>query len=227
MIELSTFIQVYKPCLPTEIFENYTNLYVHANKLSEPLRKVCHKFLDDERIIKCPAANCKSHKTGHTGHQSFDGGLIVHTNQVLNSALNLARTEDSIDDICFENLICGAILHDWGKLFVFDENSRFYIQTPSNYTVDQMAIFERHLPRSYAEFMIASSEWDVSFENDRLAIAHIILSHHGKLEWGSPVECKTTEAYIVHLADVYSSRVMKYGDIYNTPFNSIGNCYTI
>jgi len=37
-------------------------------------------------------------------------------------------------------------------------------------------------------------------------IEHLLLSHHGRKEWGSPVEPLTAEAFILHAADMMSSR---------------------
>jgi 23S rRNA maturation-related 3'-5' exoribonuclease YhaM len=41
---------------------------------------------------------------------------------------------------------------------------------------------------------------------ERDAVIHCMLSHHGRREWGSPVEPVTPEAYILHVADMLSSR---------------------
>lgn len=38
------------------------------------------------------------------------------------------------------------------------------------------------------------------------AVGHCILAHHGRKDWGSPIEPQTQEAYLLHAADTWSSR---------------------
>lgn len=200
--------EIFKKCINykrEDIYNDYLFLHSHLNNLPYFMEDVCLKFLNDERIINCPASSGTT-KDGKVHHHGFSGGLIVHTAQVLNGALSLAKTQGS-NHINFDVLVTGAILHDWGKLFVYSTEL-----VDGNFDITNNAILERHLPRSYGEFMIASSEWPDNCQKERLEISHIILSHHGHKEWGSPVECKTSEAYCVHLADVYSSRAMVGGD---------------
>jgi 3'-5' exoribonuclease len=47
-------------------------------------------------------------------------------------------------------------------------------------------------------------------KEDRVNILHCMLAHHGKLEFGSPVEPKTAEAHIVYLADYANSRLQPF-----------------
>ena len=45
-----------------------------------------------------------------------------------------------------------------------------------------------------------------------LLLQHLILSHHGELEYGSPVKPATMEAYVLHAADELSARIHSYRD---------------
>lgn len=206
MISKELFLKESKAYKSQDLYDEYEKLCNFSYTLRDHFQDVCFKFLDDIRIINCPASTGKLNSKNRYLHHGFFGGLITHTLQVVNGAVSLARTHGSIE-IDFNVLVSGAILHDWGKLFVYDK-----WEIEGGFGITNNAIFEGHLSRSYSEFMIASSNWNIDQQRERLEISHIILSHHGKKEFGSPIECKTPEAHCVHLADVYSSRAMIGGD---------------
>jgi 3'-5' exoribonuclease len=142
-------------------------------------------------ILKCPASQ--------KWHQAYPGGLIVHMTEVMEASLWLAKSQFLSVDI--DALITGVVYHDLGKL---DEYSVNETTGEISYTKQKQLI--GHLSMSYAIFMQDATNWLL---NDDITekIGHIILAHHGRKEWGSPVEPVLTEAYIIHFADMLSSRV--------------------
>ena len=131
-------------------------------------------------------------------HQAYSGGLLVHTAEVLNIAINISATPCIKTDL--NVLITACIFHDYGKIWDYKRHPTGF---GFEYTEHKHLI--RHLSRSYAEFMIMTH--NVIDEDLRTKIGHCILSHHGRKEWGSPIEPISVEAYILHTADNLSANV--------------------
>lgn len=149
---------------------------------------LCNYVLNDYDFIKCTGARNR--------HHAYEGGLLVHTAEVASIAWQMAQS--NCLKVNTDILITAAIWHDYGKIWDYTIKEGKY-----EYTNHQDKI--RHLARSYAEFMKQVVDIDLPTEiiDD---ICHCILSHHGRQEWGSPVEPITTEAYILHFSDMLSCK---------------------
>lgn len=171
------------------------NMNIAISNMSNPvLRKLCDQVITDKRFILSPAAREK--------HQAFPGGLIVHTGEVLEAALALSTI--SFAKLDKDVIITAVVWHDFGKIYDYEEVVDLQaVGFKYKYTDHQRSI--RHLSRSYAEFYRASLEHGLD-EATRDKISHCILAHHGRKEWGSPVEPCSPEAFAVHFADMMSSR---------------------
>jgi 3'-5' exoribonuclease len=145
-------------------------------------------FNDDvkELYFIYPAARSKHHNYTH--------GLLQHSIQVVDISLFLANYANDVD----KNLIkCAGLLHDIGKLKSYDVNDDF-----TNIEKSDWEHLLGHLSIS-ALFVSKIIPSDVDSKKAML-LYHILLSHHEKLEWGSPVVCKTKEAFIISKADQIS-----------------------
>jgi len=133
-------------------------------------------------------------------HHAYLGGLLQHTVGVTERALGMAGSGLDTD-----LLVTGALLHDLGKM---DE----YSWDGVSLEMTDRGRFMGHIVLG----MIAVNRLAASIPGldgvllDRLL--HILASHHGKQEWGSPVEPCTREALVVHLADLADSRLFKMGE---------------
>ena len=124
-------------------------------------------------------------------HQAYRHGLLEHSLTVAQSVSAISATFGDIDrDVA----VTGALLHDIGKLDAYEahgeaiemsDQGRLYGEIPLGY----------YLVRSTIESL------DGFPPADAQAVLHIILSHHGSLEHGSPVIPCTREATLVHMAD--------------------------
>jgi 3'-5' exoribonuclease len=124
-------------------------------------------------------------------HQAYRHGLLEHSLSVGEAVAVISTTFPGIDrDVA----ITGALLHDIGKL--------------DAYTSDPLAIDLTDLGRLHGE--IALGYFRIRTEIEAIpgfpaelaaAVLHIILSHHGQLEHGSPVVPCTREATLVHMID--------------------------
>jgi 3'-5' exoribonuclease len=125
-------------------------------------------------------------------HQAYRHGLLEHSLGVAQAVHAISPTFPGIDH---DVAVTGALLHDIGKLEAY---------TPA----DELAIDMTDAGKLQGE--IALGYYRIRREIERLdgfpeelarAVLHIILSHHGSLEHGSPVVPCTREATLVHMVD--------------------------
>ena len=130
-------------------------------------------------------------------HQAYRHGLLEHSLTVAQSVSAISATFGGIDrDVA----VTGALLHDIGKL--------------DAYTADPLAIdltdagkLQGEIPLGYYRVRRLIDELP-GFPSDlATAVLHIILSHHGALEHGSPVVPCTREATLVHMIDNLGGRL--------------------
>lgn len=124
-------------------------------------------------------------------HHAFKGGALMHTVSVANIAAAMADQVPAANkDLC----VAGALLHDVGKLFAYYYNGASCDMTFAGTLLDHIVLGDQVIcaetcPQNEAE------------ANKLLLLRHIIASHHGRKEYGSPVEPVCLEAYIVNTAD--------------------------
>ena len=127
-------------------------------------------------------------------HHAYVGGTLVHSYSVAKLAGAMANAVGANWDLA----VVGGMLHDIGKLFTYKVNG-VSIDMTSN------GMLYEHIFMG-AEFIGNFAETHVDVEDPYVyakvrLLRHIILSHHGDLEYGSPVTPQCIEAYIVHHAD--------------------------
>lgn len=176
---------MFKEAIRVDTFYNIIKTYIgHINNTA--LHDTCIEALNDikDTLSVMPAA--------HKHHHNYNGGLIQHTAEVMTNAFAIADAYICKRDI----IIASAFFHDLLKVKEYD-NLGNYTEYGNmiGHVVGSALLFKQ-----YAE---AHNVDEVTIE----AVMHCILSHHGKKEWGSPVEPKTVEAVIVHEADMVSSYV--------------------
>ena len=126
-------------------------------------------------------------------HHAYTGGLLEHSVSVALSARDIAmHYPDFSIPVNIDLVIAGSLLHDIGKLEAYTIAPTPLITTKGN-------VIE-HVMLGYNMFMkFADSE---GLNDDlTLALGHILISHHGRREFGSPVLPETPEALIVSAAD--------------------------
>ena len=149
-------------------------------------------FIDDKAF----ARRFKSHSAAKSVHHGFIGGLLEHTLSVAQLCSMIAGHYPFIDR---DLLITGALLHDIGKT---SELSPF----PQNdYTDEGQLLGHIIIGARMAEEHIASI--DGFPERLRNELVHMILSHHGELEYGSPKKPALIEAMVLSLADNMDAKV--------------------
>jgi 3'-5' exoribonuclease len=129
-------------------------------------------------------------------HQAYIGGLLEHTLNVVAHARALAVRYSEIEN---DLVIAGALLHDIGKISEYSWDGYLDSSTEGR-LVGHLVIGVELL-----------NGWIGQIDNFPKPLAwqlkHLILSHHGSLEFGSPVPPRTLEALVVHYADDLDSKV--------------------
>jgi len=128
-------------------------------------------------------------------HQAYRHGLLEHCLGVAQAVSAISATFPGIDRAV---AVTGALLHDIGKLEAYtDEGGR------DRMTIDLTDLGRLHGEIALGYYRIRREIEDIEGFPRELewAVLHIILSHHGSLEHGSPVTPCTREATLVHMID--------------------------
>ncbi len=162
------------------------------------IRKLLEKIFEDKELItrfsKIPSS------LNH--HHNYLGGNLEHTLNVVRICDALSKINDKLDR---DLMIAGALLHDIGKALEYQ---------PS-YVIDKTdeGILSGHIVLGYKIIKEKIEELrseGVDFPEElEMKLSHMVLSHHGKHEWGSPQIPRFVEALALHYAD-YVDAHLKY-----------------
>jgi 3'-5' exoribonuclease len=130
-------------------------------------------------------------------HQAYRHGLLEHTISVAQAVSAAANFFPGIDR---EVAVAGGLLHDIGKTEAYNDN-------PLAIDLTDAGRLQGEIPLGY--YLVRRKIEDIpGFDPDLAqAVLHIILSHHGSLEHGSPVVPATREAVLVHMIDNLGGRL--------------------
>lgn len=172
------------PCAPRPVDEMWPELSGRIASVQRPaLRALLAKLVDThaERLRVWPAAR--------QVHHAYRSGLLEHILKIMDVVDHLAGAYAADRDL----LIAGALLHDIGKLYElsYDVSTDYSIE---GNLIGHITIGARMLRDAVRD--------DPDFPADvATQLEHLILSHHGELEHGSPVKPMTAEAFILAAAD--------------------------
>ncbi|MCC8108674.1 MAG: CRISPR-associated endonuclease Cas3'' [Planctomycetes bacterium] len=140
-----------------------------------------------DRFVRAPAAR--------DVHHAYLGGLLEHTLNVAAMADAFGRSAHVDRDL----LVIGALLHDIGKI---DElSAKFSIEYTDRGKLLGHLFIGAEMVRDHAR------ELDLFPAEKLLLVQHLILSHHGRYEYGSPVLPKIPEAFALHHLDNLDAKV--------------------
>ena len=168
-----------------EIVENIKNTHI---------KKLIELFYNDketyELFKQAPAAK------GY--HHNKVGGLAIHTFGVMRLCKNICDTY-KISGIEKDILLTGALFHDIGKITEYEYSTKIDI-TDAGRLLGHISIgliYVNSLIEKIPDFPKEKAD----------IIKHLIISHHGEYEWGSPKRPKTLAAQILHFADNLDSKI--------------------
>jgi len=163
------------------------------------LLTLLHSFFDDPEF-------CDQYKKAPGGklwHHCYQGGLAEHTLSVTKIVIMLC---DLYPHLNKELLISGALLHDIGKVWEYD------VKGFIDYSDEGR--LHGHIAIGYNKLAEKIDRIDDFPQQVRHQLLHLILSHQGKYEQGSPVVPMTPEAMILYYADEMDSKMNALNRIY-------------
>ena len=135
---------------------------------------------------------------GRDVHHAYVGGLLMHTLEVIAYAERMVQVQGA--RLNRDLLLTGAIFHDAAKTEEYEPRAFGFEITDRGKLIGHVVLG--------AELIGSLTERIPAFPTAlRDELKHLILSHHGQREWGSPEEPKTANAVALHLADLTSSRL--------------------
>lgn len=175
------------PVPKAELVAKYNN-YVESIKNPDCkalLKYFVNKYKD--KLYEYPAAV--------SIHHEYISGLLMHSTSMADQLELLSKMYDADRDL----VITGALLHDIGKMTELEGPIVFHYSTEGKLI--------GHISIMAAEIKNAGEELGIKSEIPML-LQHMILSHHGQLEFGSPVMPLTKEALLLSLVDNLDSKMV-------------------
>ncbi len=141
-------------------------------------------------LLKTNEVEWKEWPASKIYHHAYKGGLLEHTCRVVQLAREVIKL---FPDLNHDLVLAGATLHDIGKL----KELEGFLSAHNTYSGELLG----HLTLGWE--MVREAARGLVWDDAKLPtqLEHIILSHHGQLEFGSPVLPQTREALMVHVLD--------------------------
>lgn len=192
-VEFADFL----PTTRNDISKMFSEMVECLRKVENPhLLLLIKHFLEDRELMdqfrRAPAAIGL--------HHAYIGGLLEHTLSLLQLALRILPHYPDLDK---DLVLTGLFLHDIGKTSELEYNVSFKYSDEGQLTghiVMGIVLTEQKI----AVLEAAGHQFPKLLKDSLL---HIIASHHGQLEFGSPITPRTPEAFAVHHIDNLDSKV--------------------
>jgi 3'-5' exoribonuclease len=188
-VDFANFIQT----SPRNVDDMVSELKAAAEGISNVhLKQLMSAFLNDKAFMeafqRAPAAK--------TLHHNYIGGLLEHVVELIGIARDVAAHFPSVD---VDLVIAGAFLHDIGKVHELS------VRKSIEYTTEGRLI--GHISLGY-EMVVDKIGAIAGFPPElAMLLKHIILSHHGEYEFGSPKRPKIQEAIIINYLDDLAAKI--------------------
>jgi len=166
-----------------------------SNIKNEKLKSLLEIIFNDNdvktKFIECPSSVEK--------HHPYKYGNLEHTIGMIKIFENLEAFYNRNTNLDVDLIYTGIILHDIGKIY------EYYIYNGIPKTNPEYSLIEHLIlgDQLVLKFIKEIRDFPKDLEN---RIRHLILSHHGRKEWGSPIEPQFPEAEILHYLDMIDSR---------------------
>lgn len=141
---------------------------------------------------------------GRGVHHAYVGGLLEHTLEVIAYAETMISEQGSY--LNRDLLLAGCILHDIGKIEEYDLTSLSFQMTNRGKMIGHLQLGSELIGQVAA----ATDGFPAEL---LLELQHLLLSHHGVPEWGSPQQPRTINAMALHLADLTSGRLAQFSRV--------------
>ena len=190
-VDMSTLI----PCAPEDPKAMLEEIVRAADHIADPdLRRITCELLDraGSKLLTFPAA-----KQMHHAERS---GLLHHMTTMLKAARAIMTVYPQLNASL---LTAGVIVHDLAKI---DEMDADALGLVSDYSVDGKLL--GHIVRGVVNIELAAQKTGAS-RGKALLLQHMVLSHHGIPEYGSPLAPKFPEAEVLNAIDTLDARLFE------------------
>ena len=188
-IDLADFL----PQTKADVAKLYVQLLAFAASITNPwLKKLVAGILSDPAI----AARYKRAPAAKVMHHAYLGGLLEHVVSLCGLAKQVAAHYPELD---LDLLLTAAILHDVGKL---DE---LCYERAIGYTVEGQLL--GHIVMEVETVSKAINGIEGFPPNLKTVVQHLLISHHGEYEFGSPKLPMIREALVFHYLDDVDSKL--------------------
>ncbi|MCA9562692.1 MAG: HD domain-containing protein, partial [Myxococcales bacterium] len=190
---------------PEDMLEQLRNL-MSDNIQSANVRQLVLALLSDSEItsglLVSPAAK--------GNHHAFRAGLLEHTLSMCRLGLSICQHyRDYYPGLLDPDLVmAGALLHDIGKIWELSSRGGSISYTTKGRLVGHIAIGSELVTRMFRRLAIDDAELE-------MRLKHMVLSHHGLLEFGAVVQPQTPEAQLLHFIDQIDSRMAMFDSAVN------------
>jgi 3'-5' exoribonuclease len=184
-----------------------------CNSIAEPrLHALCQRFFSQmgERFRRTAAAK--------RNHHARRGGLVEHVAQMMRAADALSRVYPELNR---DLLLAGVLFHDCGKLWEnsYPEHGFAQILSAHGEMLGHIPLGIELANKLWRDLMdspeaAAWAELKPATEETRLHLLHLVGSHHGEHEFGSPVLPRTPEAFALHYIDNLDAKLEMVHDAY-------------
>ncbi len=169
-----------------------------AKNINEYFKKIENEYLKNivSVLLKKHFKSFFEFPAAVTMHHNYFSGLAYHTYSMLRlSDVYLEMYPFINKDLVYS----GIILHDLGKLLE--------LSGPKGTEYTQIGKLIGHISIGANEIYATALDLGIEKTEEVINLIHIILSHHGQMEYGSPKEPLTAEAELIHLLDFGDSRM--------------------
>ncbi len=183
-----------------------------VSAVSDPhLSALLKAFFEDPKFTE----NFKHAPAAMYMHHAYIGGLLEHTLHVLQLCASIHRIYPSMSR---DLLVTGAVLHDIGKIKEF--------KVGTSIQVTEEGMLRGHIALGEEMILEKIKEIPEFPQTLKMKVAHMMLSHHGLHEYGSPKTPQFPEAAAVHYADETDSKIDQYVTIKDTTDSRDFRIYT-
>jgi len=168
-------------------------------------RRLLDAFLDDPDM-------CSAFRTAPAAivnHHAYLGGLLEHTLSMAQVAVFVA---EHYPDVRRDVLLTGVFFHDIGKTREIQYKRTFQFSQGGNLL--------GHLTQGVLMIREKAATLEDFPEEKLNVVAHLVLSHHGLREYGSPVLPMTAEAFALHYVDNLDAKMRDVTDIISADQNA-------
>ncbi|MDN5832068.1 MAG: OB-fold nucleic acid binding domain-containing protein [Tetragenococcus halophilus] len=195
-------VRIYKLRLPNPEEPNDPNLFmerapVKKETMEEEINQVLFEITNPHwnRIVRFLLNKYKreffEYPAAKKNHHAFVGGLAYHTTTMLHLGKSLVKEYPQLDGAL---LFAGIILHDLGKVIELSGAMSTEYTVVGN-LVGHLVLVNEEITKACLALKIDESAEDI------VVLRHMVLAHHGQLDYGSPVRPRIMEAEILHQID--------------------------